>query len=55
LEKVGVDEKGTILARLRDGGVRADEAGWRFAGNFLSVDRLVGIDFVEVSKVKHLL
>jgi len=55
LEKIGVHEEWTLLTSLSHWSVRTHEAGWGFAWNFLDIIWLVGIHFVEVSKVQHLL
>jgi len=54
LEKIGVVEETTFLTWLADWSIRTNEAGWRLAWDLLNICGFVGINFVEVSDVQHL-
>jgi hypothetical protein len=55
LEKVSVNKKATFFTRLTHWSVRTDEAGWGLAWDLLNIYGFVGIDFVEVGDVQHLI
>jgi len=51
---VGIVEEATFFTWTRNWGIGTDEAGWWLAGNLLNIFWLVGISFIKVSDVQHL-
>jgi hypothetical protein len=54
LEEVGVNKEWTLFTCLAHWSIRADEAGWGLARDLLNIYGFVGIDFIKVSDVQHL-